>query len=270
MTRVLARYGLLITISVIFLAPFAVAALAAAMTDRQIGTNSVWPHPFRWANFADAFRSQPLLHMAVNTATIALFSVVGVLLSSIPAAYALARVRWRGRGLAMVLIMTAFLLPGQVTAIPLYVEFAHLGWVGTFLPLIVPSFLGDAFSIFLLRQFFLTIPQPLLDAYRLEGAGEWRLMTRVAVPLIRPGIAAVALLNVISTWNDFFNPYLYVGQKPDLWTLSIGLDQYRGTHNVDWNLTLAASLVVCLPLIVIFLLSQRALTDAVAAQVPAT
>ena len=270
MTRTAGRYALLITIGVIFLAPFAVATLAAAMTDRQIGSNSLWPSPFRWTNFADAFRTQPLLHMALNTATIAFFSVLGVLASSIPAAYALARLRWRGRRLAMLVIMIAFLLPGQVTAIPLYAEFSHLGWVGTFLPLIVPSFLGDAFSIFLLRQFFLTIPQGLLDAYRLEGAGEWRLMTRVAVPLIRPGIAAVALLNVIATWNDFFNPYLYVGQNPDKWTLSIGLDQYRGTHNVDWNLTLAASLVVCIPLIVIFLLAQRALTDAVAAQVPAT
>lgn len=269
MIAALRRNTALVAVAAIFLAPVLFGLLTALMTDLQADTSVLWPHPFRWRNFVDAMHNQPLLHMAWNTTVIAVLSTVGVLVSSVPAAYALARLRWRGRGAVLLLVLAAFLLPAQVAAIPLYIGFVHLHWIGTFAPLVVPSFFGDPFSIFLLRQFFITVPEPLLDASRLEGAGEWRVLWRVVLPLSRPGIAAVALLHVVFTWNDFFDPYLYLGERPDHWTLAIGLAQYRGLHHVDWNLTLAASTLVALPIVAVFLLAQRALTDGIAAQAPA-
>jgi multiple sugar transport system permease protein len=258
----------LLAVSAIFLAPLLAAFLAAVMSDRQVFTAALWPAPFRWANFTDALERQPLLDAALNTVVVAGLSTIGTLLSSIPAAYALARLQWRGRQFALLLVIAVFLLPAQVSAIPLYKAFAELGWVGTLLPLIVPSFLGSAFAIFVLRQFFLGVPEAMLDAARLEGSGEWGVLRRVVLPMTRPGIAAVALLNAIFVWNDFFTPYLYIGQKPELWTASVALVQYRSMHQVEWNLTMAAATIVTVPLIIVFLLAQRALTDGIAAQAP--
>jgi multiple sugar transport system permease protein len=269
MIRAVGRHAVLLVVAAAFLLPIAVALTAALMTNQQVFTSALWPSPFHWSNFAQAFREQPLLHMAVNTTIIAVTSTAGVLISSIPAAYALARLRWRGSGIALLLVIAVFLLPPQVSVVPVYEAWAHLHAIGTFAPLIVPSFLGDAFAIFLLRQFFLGVPESMLDAYRLEGAGEWRVLWRVVIPMTRPGIAAVALLELMGSWNDFFNPYLYVGQNPDRWTLSIGLSQYRQLHSAEWNTTMAAALLVSLPMIVLFLLAQRAITSTVAAEAPA-
>lgn len=268
--RSLARHAVLVTIAILFLTPMALAVVAALMPEREILTNDFWPHPLRWSNFADAIAGQPLVKETVNTLIIAGLSTVGMLASSIPAAYALARLRWRGRNAALLLVVAAFLLPVQVSSVPLYVGWVRIHLIGTFVPLILPSFLGSAFAIFLLRQFFLSVPNQLLDAYRLEGAGEWRVLWRVVVPMSRPGIAAVALLNVIGVWNDFYSPYLYLGERPENWTVSIGLAQYHDPIRIEWNLTMAAAVLTCLPLVVLFLLAQRALTDAVASQVPTT
>lgn len=270
MTRTLGRGTVLLLVAVAFAAPILIAMLTAVMTDAQADTGALWPRPWEWANFAHALHDQPLLRMAGNTLFVAGLSTVGVLLSSIPAAYALARIRWRGRNAALLFVIAAFLLPAQVSAIPLYAAFAHLGWVGTYAPLIVPSFLGDAFSIFLLRQFFVSVPEAMTEACRLEGAGEWRVLLTVVLPMCRPGVAAVALLHLMYVWNDFFSPYLYIGERPERWTLAIGLAQYRGLHHVDWNLTMAAATLVSLPIVVLFVLAQRALTDGVAAQVAVT
>lgn len=264
--RAAGRRATLVVITGLFVAPTAMMVLAGLMSDRQVFTTALWPQPFNWSNFANALDQQPLLREALTTVVVAAFTTLGVLVSSIPAAYALARLRWRGRRWALAAVVAPFLLPVQVTAIPLYAAYAHLGWVGSLLPLIVPSFFGDAFAIFLLRQFFLTVPEPMLDACRLEGAGEWTVLRRVVLPMTRPGVAAVALLTAVFSWNDFFNPFLYVGQRPDRWTLSLALAQYRGVHHVEWNVTMAAAALVALPLAVLFLVAQRSLTDGVAAQ----
>jgi multiple sugar transport system permease protein len=138
-----------------------------------------------------------------------------------------------------------------------------LDLVGTLWPLIIPNWLGDAFAIFLLRQFFLTIPQEYIDAARVDGCGEFRILTTVVLRLAKPAIAAVALFSVLYTWNDFFLPLLYVGENPDNWVASIGLSQFRGLHQVQWNLTMAATLLVMAPVIAIFFLAQRAFVEGV-------
>jgi multiple sugar transport system permease protein len=155
------------------------------------------------------------------------------------------------------------MLPPQVTVIPLYVMWSKLDLVGTLWPLIIPVWLGDAFTIFLLRQFFLTIPEEYLDAARVDGCGEFRILTTVVLRMTKPAIAAVALFSVLYTFNDFFLPLLYVGENPDNWVLSIGLSEFRSLHQVQWNLTMAATLIVMLPVIVLFFLAQRAFVEGI-------
>jgi multiple sugar transport system permease protein len=161
------------------------------------------------------------------------------------------------------LVLSTLMLPVQVTIVPLYIIFVRFGWVGSIKPLVVPLFFGDAFTIFLLRQFFLTIPEELSDAARVDGASEFQIMTRVVVPLAKPAIAAVALFQFLYSWNDFFSPLLYLIEKPDLWTLSLGLSQFRGQYHVDWNLTMAASVLFMVPVIVLFFLAQRVFVEGV-------
>jgi multiple sugar transport system permease protein len=186
-----------------------------------------------------------------------------VLVSSIPVAYALSRLRWRGRDAVFVLVLVALILPFQVTVIPVYVLFAKLHLVGSLWPLILPNFLGDAFSIFLLRQFFLTIPEEYADAARVDGCGELRILFTVFVRLAKPAIAAVALFEFLYCFNDFFGPLLYTSESSDNWTLSLGLSQFRTIYQVEWNLTMAATLIFMAPVILLFFLAQRAFVEGV-------
>ena len=171
-----ADHSLLIAVSIMFLAPFVFIGLTALMTNEQALSPRLWPEPFQWGNFVDVFQTAPIWRYALNTMLYAGLATVGVLLSSIPVAYALSRLRWRGRDAVFVLVLVALILPFQVTVIPIYVLFAKLHLVGSLWPLIIPNFLGDAFSIFLLRQFFLTIPEEYADAARVDGCGEIRIL----------------------------------------------------------------------------------------------
>jgi multiple sugar transport system permease protein len=253
---------------VAFLAPFAFIALTALMTNDQALSSRLWPEPFAWHNFVDVFTKAPLWRWTLNTMEYSLLATIGVVLSSVPVAYALARLRWRGRNLAFMVVLVALMLPPQVTVVPLYVMWSKLhpfgfNFIGTLWPVIVPNWFGDAFSIFLLRQFFLTIPEEYLDAARVDGCGELRILTTVVLRLAKPAIAAVAIFSVLYTFSDFFLPLLYVGEAPNHWTLSIGLSEFRSLHQVQWNLTMAATVLVMAPVIVLFFLAQRAFVEGV-------
>jgi multiple sugar transport system permease protein len=258
-----ARHAVLIAVAVAFLAPFVFVIFTSVMTNQQAVTPHFFPNPFQWANYGDVFDRLPMLTYTWNTVQIAVGATVGVLVSCIPVAYALSRMRWRGRHFAFVLILSTLMLPVQVTIVPLYVIWVRLGQIGHLTPLILPSFLGDAFSIFLLRQFFMTIPEELSDAARVDGASEWQIMTRVIVPLAKPAIAAVALFQFLYSWNDLFGPLLFVGTNQKLWTLTIALSEFQSRHGVEWNLTMAASVLVMLPVIVLFFLAQKAFVEGV-------
>ena len=258
-----ARHAGLIAVAVMFVAPFVFIVLTALMTESQAVTPSFWPRPFQWSNFATVFDRIPLLAYGWNTTQIAVGSTVGVLVSCIPVAYALSRMRWRGRQLAFLLILATLMLPFQVTIVPLYIIWVRLGQIGHLTPLILPSFLGDAFSIFLLRQFFLTIPEELSDAARVDGASEFQIMTRVIVPLAKPAIAAVALFNFLYNWNDLFAPLIFVGTNQKNWTLTIALSEFTQRHGSEWNLTMAAAILFMLPVIVLFFLAQRVFVEGV-------
>jgi multiple sugar transport system permease protein len=258
-----ARHAGLIAVATIFVAPFFFVVMTAVMTDDQAVTPSFWPRPFVWHNYAEVFDRIPLGRYMWNTAQIGILSTVGIVLSCVPVAYALSRMRWRGRQFSFVLVLSTIMLPIQVTIVPLYVIWVRLGQIGHLTPLILPSFLGDAFSIFLLRQFFLTIPDELSDAARVDGASEFQIMTRVIVPLAKPAIAAVALFNFLYNWNDLFAPLLFLGENQKLWTLTIALTEFQQRHGTEWNLTMAASVLFMLPVIILFLLSQKVFVEGV-------
>ena len=258
-----AQHSLLIVAAIAFLAPFVFITLTALMTTNQALSADLWPHPFRFRNFIDVFTTAPLWRWTLNTMLYSCLATIGVIVSSVPVAYALARIRWRGRNAAFVIVLIALMLPPQVSVVPLYVMWAKLHLVGTLWPLIIPNWFGDAFSIFLLRQFFLTIPEDYLDAARVDGCGELRILFTVVTRLAKPAIAAVALFSFLYTFNDFFLPLLYVGETSHNWVLSIGLAQFRSLHQVQWNLTMAATLLVMLPVIILFFLAQRAFVEGV-------
>ena len=259
----IADHSLLIAAAIAFVAPVVFVVLTSLMTNRQALSSDLWPHPFRFENFIDVFRDAPLWRWALNSFLYATLATIGLLLSSIPVAYAFACLRWRGRDLAFIVVLVALMLPPQVTVVPLYVLWAKLGLVGGLWPLIIPNWFGDAFAIFLLRQFFLTIPSEYLDAARVDGCGEFRVLISVVTRLGKPAIAAVALFSVLYTWNDYFLPLLYLSENPSNWVTSIGLSQFRSLHQVQWNLTMAATVLVMLPVIVVFFLAQKAFVEGV-------
>ncbi len=264
-----ANHSLLIVCAVLFLAPFMFIVLTALMTNDQALSTHLWPQPFRWSNFVDVFSKSPFWRWGLNSLIYSGLATVGLLVSSIPVAYALSRLRWRGRELAFMVVMVALMLPPQVSVVPVYVMWSKLNtwtgihFIGNLGPLIIPNWFGDAFSIFLLRQFFLTIPEEYLDAARVDGCGEIRILTTVVLRLAKPALAAVAIFSVIYTLSDFFLPLLYVGEAPHNWTLSIGLSEFRSLHQVQWNLTMAATVLVMAPVIVVFFLAQRAFVEGV-------
>jgi len=258
-----ADHAVLIALAIAFLAPLVFIVLTSLMTDRQALSPSLWPHPFRLRNFVDVFSTVPLMRYAGNTFLYATLATIGVVVSSVPVAYALSRLRWRGRDAVFVLVVASMMLPAQVTIVPLYVLFSKLHLVGSLTPLILPNWFGDAFSIFLLRQFFLTIPEEYADAARVDGCGEIRIMISVVARLARPAIAAVALFSFLYCWKDFFGPLLYTGENQQHWTLSVGLAQFRTLYQVQWNLTMAATLLFMVPVIAIFFAAQKAFVEGV-------
>ncbi|MEV5749222.1 carbohydrate ABC transporter permease [Actinoallomurus sp. NPDC052308] len=252
-----ATHAIAIALAIMFLAPLVFMFLTAVMSANQTLTGALWPSSWHWENFGRALTTDHgvMVRWLVNTLIYAVLATVFMLLSSIPVAYALARFRFRGRKTAFVLVITTMMLPPQVTIVPMYIVWARFHLTGTLWPLIIPMLFGDAFSIFLLRQFLMTIPREYADAARVDGCGEIAAMLRVVLPMARPAIAAVALFQFFYAWNDYFGPLIYT--KPETWTLAVGLSTFRAAHHVEWNLTMAATLLTVLPVIIVFFLAQR-------------
>ncbi|BAJ29880.1 MULTISPECIES: carbohydrate ABC transporter permease [Kitasatospora] len=259
-----AVHSLAIAAALFFLLPFVFVFLTSVMTDRQALTSDLWPHHWQWSNYTKVWNTDGFLTWWRNTLLYAALGTALTIASSLPVAYALARFRFRGRNLALMAVVSMMMLPPQVTVIPMYLFWAkQLHLSGTLWPLIIPMAFGDAFSIFLLRQFLLTIPKEYVEAARIDGCGELRTLLRVILPMARPAIAAVALFQFFSCWNDYFGPQIYASENPGAWTLSYGLESFKGAHHTNWNLTMAATLLVLAPVMILFFLAQRAFVEGV-------
>jgi len=247
-----------------FVLPFVFVLLTSVMTDQQALTRDLWPNTWEWSNFKTVWETPGFLTWWRNTLMYATLGTVLMLLSSIPVAYALARFRFRGRGFVMMVVIATMMLPPQVVIVPMYLVWSrqfHL--TGTLWPLIIPLAFGDPFSIFLLRQFFLTIPQEYVDAAKVDGCGDFRAMLRIVVPMAKPAIAAVALFQFFYCWNDYFGPQIYASENPAAWTLSYGLESFKSVHHTNWNLTMAATMLVMAPVIIVFFFAQKAFVEGV-------
>ena len=259
-----ADHAVAIAVSLCFILPLAICFLTAFMTQHQAGTGALWPNPWEFGNFRRVFEEMPFARDLWNTVVYAGLSAIGVLVSSVPVAYALARLRWPGRDVVFLIVLATMMLPPQVTSLPLYVLYSRLGWVGTLKPLVVPPFFGDAFSIFLLRQFFLTLPEEIVEAARVDGASEWRVLVRIVIPMAKPALAAVGLFAFLFAWNDFYNPLLYTGNSQGGQTLAVALSQLaKSAHQSAYQLQMAAALMFLLPVLVIFFLAQKVFVEGV-------
>ncbi|OII38932.1 sugar ABC transporter permease [Plantibacter sp. MMLR14_011] len=256
-------HAVAVAIAIAFIAPIVFVLLTAFMSDQQALTKDLWPRDWHWENFANVFEKAPMLGYFGQSLFYSVTATVAMLLSSVPIAYGLAKLKWRGRTWAFYLVIVAMMLPPQVIAVPMYVMWAKAGLTGTLWPLILPNLFGDAFSIFLLRQFLVAIPQSYIDSARLDGASEFGVLTRIVIPMARPGIAAAALFMFLRTWNDYFGPLLYTGENREHWTLSLGLAAFRSTHQVQWNLTMAATVLVMVPVIVLFFFAQKSFIEGI-------
>ncbi len=259
-----AVHSLAIAAALFFLLPFLFVFLTSVMTDRQALTTDLWPTSWEWGNYLKVWQTPGFLTWWRNTLLYAGLGTVLTVASSLPVAYALAKFRFRGRNLALMAVISMMMLPPQVTIIPMYLFWAkqmHLS--GTLWPLIIPMAFGDAFSIFLLRQFLLTIPKEYIEAARIDGCSEFRILLKVVLPMARPAIAAVGLFQFFYAWNDYFGPQIYASENPGAWTLSFGLESFKGAHHTNWNLTMAATLLVMAPVIVLFFFAQKAFIEGV-------
>ena len=217
---------------------------------------SWWPNPWCWQNYAEAMTVIPFFRYLANSLLLCLGSVLGTLVSCSLVAYGFARLRWPGRDLLFGLLIATMLLPWQVTMVPRFLVIRELGLYDSLWALILPKFFGEAFYIFLLRQFFLTMPQEMIDVARVDGCSELGVLWRVVVPLARPALATVALLEFIAAWNDYGGPLLYLND-PARFPLAYGLEQFVSSHSSQMHLLLAASVLFALPIVVLFFLAQR-------------
>ena len=262
--RGIAIHIALIPAAFVFLLPFLWMLSTSLKPDSQLyAYPPIWiPNPLQWSNYPETVTYVPFFLYLRNTLIISLSSMVGVVFSSALAAYSLARIRWPGRQILFLLTIATLMLPYQVTLIPVFLVFKNLGWVGDFRPLILPQFFGFAYYIFLMRQFFMSIPQELSEAAYIDGANEFRIFWSVILPLAKPALATVAVFQFIRSWTDYLNPLIYLNDQ-NLYTLQLGLQQYSSQYGREWGLLMAAAVLISLPPIVIFFLTQRTFVQGV-------
>jgi ABC-type glycerol-3-phosphate transport system permease component len=257
-------YGVAIAVATLFLLPLFWMISSSLKPNYQVlEFPPRWlPSPVRWQNYPEALTYLPFGRYALNTLFVSLMNILGNVLSCTLVAYGFARLRAPGKNVLFLLLLATMMLPYPATMIPIYMGFNALGWVNTFWPLIVPAFFGNAFYIFLLRQFFMTIPPDLEDAARIDGANTWQIIWRVILPVVRPAIATVAIFTFQSTWNDFLAPLIYLHDQSK-YTVSLGLSFFRSNYDVQWAYLMAASLTVTLPIIIVFFLAQKAFIEGI-------
>jgi len=253
----------LIGMSLFYISPMYWMLVTALKSDRELANfpPTLWPHEIVWQNFDQATRTFPFLSYLENTIFYAALTVLGSVLSNFVIAYGFSRIKWTGRDLLFYPVIASIFIFIQfpvnpITMVPMFSFFARLGLVNSFLPLILPTFFGNPFFIFLLRQFMLQIPADLSEAARIDGANEFQIMYRIILPLARPALVVVGLLAGVNAWNDFLGPLIYL-QNDKLYTLSLGLTFFKTMHGIQFNLLMAASCLVVLPVIVVFLFFQR-------------
>lgn len=251
-------HGMLIALGAVFIAPFGWMLLTSLKSLEEISRfpATFLPEVVKWDNYVEVFKVIPFARYFLNTVAITAASVAGQIFSAPLVAYSIAKIDWKGGKWIFAVVIATMLLPYQVTMIPLYIVFQKMGLTGSVWPLIIPTFTAAPLYVFLLRQFFLTIPDSLLHAAKIDGASELRTYWSVVLPLSRPALASVAIFTTLYTWSDFLGPLLYLNNA-DSYTLTLGLQAFLAEHYTEWGLLMSASLLFTLPVIVMFFFAQK-------------
>jgi multiple sugar transport system permease protein len=259
------RYLMLVGMGVVFILPVFWMVSSSLKPEYAIFANPPvwWPAQPRWLNYVEALTYLPFGRYALNTLIIAAASIVGHLLSCSLVAYGFARLRAPGKGYLFILLLSTLMLPYPVIMVPLFIIFARLGWINTFWPLILPTFFGNAFYIFLLRQAFMQVPAELEDAAHMDGANLLQVLRHIILPLSTPALATVAVFTFQASWNDFLAPLIFLHDQ-EHYTLMLGLSFFRGSYQIQWAYLLAASLVIVLPVVLLYFAAQRAFVEGLA------
>ena len=250
---------LLIAISATILFPiFWMVSTSLKPSGAEFAFPHQWiPKPIMWSNYLEVFHSLPFARFVFNSLLVAGVSTIGQVLTGSLVAFGFAQVRFPGRDTLFLVCLTSIMLPEAVLLVPTFLLFRYLGWIDSFLPLIVPAWFGGrAFYIFLARQFFRSLPQELFDAARVDGCSTWRLWWNIAIPLAKPMLITVALLRFLADWNDFMGPLLYLNSMENR-TLAVGLYTFLTQYGGEWNYLMAATTLMAMPLLIVFLFTQR-------------
>jgi multiple sugar transport system permease protein len=253
------QYTVMIAVSAIFLVPLLwIVSSSLKQQGEVFAYPPVWiPNPPQWGNYAEALRRAPLLIWLKNTAIITVLTIIGNVLSSSLVAFGFARLRFPGKNVLFILLLSTMMLPEIVTLIPRFILFRLIGWVDTLLPLIVPSFFGGgAYNIFLVRQFYMTIPRDFDEAARIDGASNFMIWWRILLPLSSPVLIAVTIFSFVYHWNEFLNPLIYLFSEGNK-TLALGLRAFINPADASWHITMAASMFIVVPILILFFIGQR-------------
>lgn len=260
------RHGLLIIVSLLFMLPFYWMFITALKDNAVVFSSPIewWPDPVHWENFSIAinYSGFPFFLYLRNSLFYSGFVMLGTVISCAAVGYGFARLRFPGRDFLFMCTVATLMIPSIVTFIPTFILFKSLGMLGTYAPLIVPSFFGNAFFIFMMRQFFQGMPTELADAARVDGANEFRIFWQIMLPLVRPALLVMAVFTFLWTWHEFFGPLVYLAEQ-NQYPLSLGLFAFRAQRTTEWNLMMAASTLATMPLVIVFFFAQRYFLDGI-------
>ena len=259
------KYVLVIVLSLVFFSPFLIMVTTALKTNADAFQLPVklFPREVIWNNFPEAMAKIPYVRYMMNTIFITLLSVIGQMVATPLVAYSLAKIKWKGAPIISALIMGTMMIPYTVTMIPLYKIWSRLGFTNTYVPLILPTFFGSPFYIIIMRQFFAGLPNSLMEAAKIDGAGEFKRYIAIALPLSRPALTTVGIYAFINAWSDYLAPLIYINKTEKL-TLSLGLQGFLNQYSVDWTHLMAAATIFVIPVVIFFLFFQRNFVEGIA------
>ncbi|MCX8509522.1 MAG: carbohydrate ABC transporter permease [Rhodobacteraceae bacterium] len=255
-------YAALIFLSALFVAPFLWALITAVKSQADLVAYPpvLWPADWHWENFAEAWAKQPFNIFLKNSLIVVVLSTIGQIFSSSLVAFGFARFRFPGRDAIFILLLATMMIPWDVKMIPLYMEFNMLGWINSLKPLIIPAWFGEAFFVFLLRQYIMTIPMEIDEAARMDGANAWQIYWRIHLPLMAPALVLVGTFHFMNAWNDYLGPLIFLNDQ-STYTLPLGLALFKGLHEVDVVSIAAITILLCLPPLALFFYAQRYIMD---------
>lgn len=258
-------YALIVILCIIFLMPFVVMISTSfkTMNDAFAIPVKIIPREFTLRNYPDALTKIPFLRYMGNTIYITFFTLVGQLIVTPMVAYSLAKIKWKGVGIITALLMATMMIPYTVTMIPLYKTWHTLGLTNTYAPLIIPAFFGNSFYIIIMRQFFKSLPNSLMEAAKIDGANEYQRYTKIALPLCKPALTTIGIYTFLAAWSDYLAPLIYITEKDKL-TLSLGLQQFLNEYTIDWTLLMAAAAIFVMPVAILFIIFQKNFVEGIA------